>query len=157
MREAERKYPDTGRFVREHLPRRAMVLAMQHSGSVRYYSGRLTMRGDVIEPRSIDQALAALRARGLPVYALLEDWEDDDFRRRFAGRQVSGTLTTPIARSEDGVRLYTLEGGAQDHTPVTMPRADGPCIDGSPRFVYPEAERRLAGTSPVNRRFSDGR
>ena len=90
----------------------AVVMAMQHSGSVRYYTGRLTMRWDALDSRSLDTATAALTARGVPVYALIESWEEEDFRRRFAGQQTLARLDSrPMAKSADGeLRLYALSG-----------------------------------------------
>ena len=149
-----RRYLDAARFLDSAVPSDAVVLAMQHSGSVRYYAGRLTMRWDAIDARSIDGALSALRTAGLPVYALLEDWEEQDFRRRFAGRQAALALSTPLARSTDDVRLYALDPHPQP-VPVVMPQVDGGCIDVSPRFIYPDGARRLARLTSAGRPSSE--
>jgi hypothetical protein len=140
-----RRYLDAARYVDRMLPSDAVVLAMQHSGSVRYYTGRLTLRWDVLEPASLDRALEALRGRGVSVFVLLESWEEDVFRRRFGGRSGQ-LLTTPMARTaDDEVRLYAL--GMRPHPGATvalMPPVDDGCVDASPHFVYPDALRRLA-------------
>ena len=44
----KRRYLDAAIYF-NGLPADAVVLAMQHSGSVRYYAGRLTMRWDVLD------------------------------------------------------------------------------------------------------------
>ncbi len=61
LRDHERKYPDAGAFAREHLPADAFILAGQHSGSLRYYANRPTLRWDVLEPGHLDEAIAELR------------------------------------------------------------------------------------------------
>lgn len=85
LRLAERKYPDAGAFVRERLPPSAFVLAMQHSGSLRYYSGRRTLRWDILDPHALDQAVSSLRAAGHEPFAVLDRGEVAAFRSRFAG------------------------------------------------------------------------
>jgi hypothetical protein len=140
-----RRYLDAAHYLDGTLPSDAVVLAMQHSGSVRYYTGRLTMRWDVLDAATLDRALAALGERGIPVFALLESWEEEDFRRRFAGRRMLSALTTPLARAaDDDVRLYALSTSPDSaSTVVAMPPVDDGCIDVSPHFVDPDALRRL--------------
>ena len=142
-----RRYLDAARYLDRQLPPDAVVLAMQHSGSVRYYAGRLTMRWDTIDAASLDAALAALDERGIHVFALLESWEEEEFRRRFAGRRVLSALTTAVARTIDNeTRLYALDRGPQAAaTAAVIPPVDDGCIDASPHFVRPVALRRLAG------------
>ena len=45
--------PAVGEFVRDRLPDSAFVMAMQHSGSIRYYSGRHTLRWDLLDRASL--------------------------------------------------------------------------------------------------------
>ena len=83
IRDVERKYPDVGGFVRERLPESAFVLAMQHSGSIRYYSGRHTLRWDLLDRASLGLALDALRGSGFTPFAALDHDEAEEFRKRF--------------------------------------------------------------------------
>ena len=94
----ERKYPAVGAFVRERLPESAYVFAMQHSGSVKYYSGRQTVRWDLLDRASLDRAVTALRASGHEPYAVLDLDEEEEFRKRFesAAQQAVGRMV-PIA------------------------------------------------------------
>jgi HK97 gp10 family phage protein len=39
-----------GNYITAKLPERAAMVSMQHSGSARYYSGRLTVRYDLVPP-----------------------------------------------------------------------------------------------------------
>ena len=106
--EAEkRRYLDAAMYVEATLPSDVVVLTMQHSGSIRYYSGRLTMRWDVLDAGSLDTAVAALHARGVPVYAAIESWEEEDFRRRFAGQSLDQTARL---RSDGQIRRWRNAG-----------------------------------------------
>ena len=86
MRDGERKYPRAGGFVRERLPATAFVLAAQHSGSIRYYSGRPTLRWDMLDAGSLARAIASLRRAGYEPYAVLDVEEDERFRAYFDAR-----------------------------------------------------------------------
>jgi hypothetical protein len=98
VRTQERKYPLAGRFVRERLPARAFVLAAQHSGSIRYYANRPTLRWDLLSPAQLDQVLAILRARGYEPFLVVDAGEYENFRERFrATNQQAVQQLTPLA------------------------------------------------------------
>ena len=86
MREGEQKYPRVGGFVREHLPATAFVMAAQHSGSITYYSGRPTLRWDLLDAASLDRAIASLRRAGYEPYVVLDGGENEQFRAHFGAR-----------------------------------------------------------------------
>ena len=95
MRDGERKYPRVGGFVSERLPATAFVLAAQHSGSIRYYSGRPTLRWDMLDAASLDRAIASLRRAGYEPYAVLDVEEDEQLPRAtsaHANQQAVGGL-----------------------------------------------------------------
>lgn len=106
----EYKYEIAGRYAARHLPPRAFVFAVQHSGSVRYYSGRPTLRWDAIPPEAFDWVVAEIERHGYEPFALVEDWEDDLWRQRLAGHDVLPALKrSPIAVLPLGnVRVYDL-------------------------------------------------
>jgi hypothetical protein len=83
--EGERKYPAVGEFVRDRLPRSAFVLAAQHSGSLRYYSHRPTLRWDLLDRASLDRALRSMRDAGYDPFLVVDTGEDETFRQRFGG------------------------------------------------------------------------
>lgn len=93
--EGELKYPRVARFIAVRLPQRAVILTKQHSGSVRYYAGRLTVRFSLLEPGWLDAAIDYLQIRGRPLYILVEDWEQAEFRARFADHTPIGRLDWP--------------------------------------------------------------
>jgi Dolichyl-phosphate-mannose-protein mannosyltransferase len=99
VRQVEQKYPVVGTFVRDHLPDGAYVFAMQHSGSIRYYSGRQTVRWDMLDRGSLDHAVSALRASGHEPFVVVDEDEDAEFRRRFgAANQRSVDELESMAR-----------------------------------------------------------
>jgi hypothetical protein len=96
--EGERKYPRVGVFVRDRLPKSALVLAAQHSGSLRYYSHRPTLRWDLLERSSLDRALSSMRNAGYDPFLVVDEGEDRAFLERFSrtGQRAVGTLA-PLA------------------------------------------------------------
>ncbi len=98
----ERKYPLAGEFVRTRGPANAFVLAAQHSGSIRYYANRPTLRWDLLSPARLDQALATFRAQGYEPLLVVDTGEYKEFRERFAatGQQAVEQLT-PLAVAGD--------------------------------------------------------
>jgi Dolichyl-phosphate-mannose-protein mannosyltransferase len=106
----ERRYVETGRYVASRLPSNAVFICMQQSGSLRYYSGRLTIRWDYLEPAWLDRTTEILKGLSLEPYILLEEQEEPDFRGRFAGESRLGRLnwsprvtldTVPVVRIYD--------------------------------------------------------
>ncbi len=75
--EGDWKYPIVGEYIARELPETAVLFAMQHSGSVRYYSGRGMVRYDQIPEGSLDRVVARLRRLGYRSYFVLEGWEEE--------------------------------------------------------------------------------
>lgn len=66
------------------LPDNAVVISNGHSGSVRYYGNRVTLRFEWLYPDVYHEALIYLQASGKRVYAVLDDVEREIFRQRYA-------------------------------------------------------------------------
>jgi hypothetical protein len=108
MRAQESKYPRAGAFVREHLPPTAFVFAMQHSGSIRYYAGRPTIRWDLLDAGALDEAVADLRDAGHEPFVVVDAGEDAAFRRKFdAAGQAAIKKLQPLATLGDA-RVYAF-------------------------------------------------
>src|SRR5262249_60797514 len=84
-----RRYVAVAQFVAERTPSNAVYISLQHSGSLRYYSGRPAIRFDRIAV-GLDQAIADLQHAGWRPYIVLEDWEGTQFKQQFAGAPQSG-------------------------------------------------------------------
>jgi hypothetical protein len=83
----EQKYVDVGQYLDRTLPRNAVVYSLQHSGSVRYYTGRLTLRYDYLEPDWLDRSIDFMQRAGYEPFFLLDDWELPLFQERFASQR----------------------------------------------------------------------
>ena len=106
---AEQRYVDVGRYVAAALPQNAIFISGAESGSLRYYSSRLTLRFDLLDEPWLDRAVDALRAKGYHPYLALEEAEEAPFRARFGERNALGRLDWPpmVERSEPiRVRIY---------------------------------------------------
>jgi len=92
IQNAEHRYVAVGEYVDAMLPSNAVVLTVIQSGSVRLYGRRPTLRWDLLPPDRLDQTLEGLQAAGYIPYLLLESWEDDLFRARFAKSSAVGNI-----------------------------------------------------------------
>ena len=96
---AERHYVAVARLVRHTTDARSVILSMQHSGSLRYYAGRVTMRYDLLDAQWLDRAVSWLSARGIRPYLLIDQWEEPYVRRQFEGQRTLEQLRhAPAAR-----------------------------------------------------------
>jgi len=116
----EWKYKEAGLYVDTRLPERAAIFAAQHSGSAYYYAGRLTFRYTLLPPNKLDWTVDEVRRLGYEPYLLLEDWEEEEFRARFASQRAVEVLDRgPDAELTGGsppiyyVRLYRLAATGQ--------------------------------------------
>jgi len=128
LRAAEQRYVDVGQHVAARTPPGSVVLSMQHSGSVRYYAGRTTVRYDLLEPEWLDRAVAFLEGRGRRPFILLEDWEVPVFRARFAGSATGQLGWSPAAEWRNGkVLLFDASDRTSDRSPERIPPARDGC------------------------------
>jgi hypothetical protein len=127
--ESETKYAVAGAYVVERLPDRSVFFSMQHSGSIRYYADRATVRYDFLPPGNLDAAIDALRGLGYHPYALIDEWEEEEFRGRHAGTSRAGALDwDPLVVLEPGgVRIYDLTP-----MPLTLRRSSREQVSRSP-------------------------
>jgi hypothetical protein len=106
---AERRYVDVGTYIGRMMPSNAIFIAAAQSGSIRYYSNRLTVRFDLLEPHRLDYARLSLGAQGFHTYLALEEDEERQFRDRFGAFSEIAALDWPpiVERSEPvRVRIY---------------------------------------------------
>ena len=99
--------------VASRTPEDAIVLSVQHSGSVRYYANRITLRYDWLQADALDSALRDVAAKGRRAYLVVDDWEEKEFRARFSPGNRAGQLGAPIARvtGSPEVRIFELQDG----------------------------------------------
>ncbi len=81
----EARYPLAGEWINVNTPPESVVLANQHSGSLRWYGRRHTLRWDFLEPDQLAATVRELQSRGATVYVALEGDEVAMFEQRFSG------------------------------------------------------------------------
>jgi hypothetical protein len=77
------------------LPENALLLSNLHSGSLRYYAQRLTLRFEWLEPDVYVAALEQVRKSGRPLFAVLDESEREAFRARYASVSDLSWLDEP--------------------------------------------------------------
>jgi hypothetical protein len=120
LRRYESRYRMAGAYLKAALPSDAVIVAVQESGSARYYVGVPILRWDQLDV-DLDTALAAMLAIGRHPVLLVEDWETPDLRMKFP-TSATARLDWP-ARAEFGdetrVRLFDpIDRGATRNWPA---------------------------------------
>jgi hypothetical protein len=129
-----------GQLVRKHTVDNSVVLVWERSGTIRYYSGRTTLRYDFLDREWLDRAVGWLRERGVHVYAVLDPNHREQCLRRFAGQTTLAALDHAVFLYEpDRTALYDLTTPASpdqsfilyDGDPGGRPPCDPP-LDATP-------------------------
>jgi hypothetical protein len=129
-----------GQLVRKHTVNNSVVLVWERSGTIRYYSGRTTLRYDYLDREWLDRAVAWLRQRGVHVYAALDPNHREQCLRRFAGQATLAALDRPVFIYEPAnTALYDLTTPPPpeqsfilyDRDPGGRPACDPP-VDSTP-------------------------
>jgi len=81
----EERYPLAGQWLNVNTPPGSVALANQHSGSLRWYGHRPTLRWDLLAAEALAPTVRELEATGATVYVALEGAEVEMFDSRFAG------------------------------------------------------------------------
>jgi hypothetical protein len=118
---SERRYVDMARFVAAHTEPDAVILSVQHSGSLRLYADRLTLRYDALDPLWLDRVVAHLQASGRRPYYVLDGGEVEAFRQRFGSANRLGRLDwPPVAILRGGIALYDPIEPRADTVPLAI-------------------------------------
>ena len=107
----DRRYASVGRLVRAATEPSSVIFAIQHSGSLRHYAGRLTIRFDSVDDEWLDRTIAWLAERGIASYLVIEDWELPRFRGKFRSQRAVERVAAPPIMEYTGpatVWLYDL-------------------------------------------------
>jgi len=122
FRASEHKYADVGAFIAQRMPSNAVFFAMQHSGSIRYYGGRHTLRYDLLDAETARRAPAALERVGLHPYLAIEDAEAADVRKVFGLPQDRPLPWPYVARLNrfGGVSIFDLGARPSGEAPVPI-------------------------------------
>lgn len=113
LKDAERRYAEVGTYIHDALPRNAIIFSVQQSGSVRYYSGRMTIRWDAIDRDWTARAPAEVERLGLHPCMVIDDSEIPQMRETF-GLAAGSPIPWPlVARLREPVRVSVLDLSSQ--------------------------------------------
>jgi len=94
------RYAVIAHLVHQVTERNSAVMSYTHSGSIRYYGGRMTIDIENFGGY-LDLIVEWLASHGVHTYAALEDWEIPMFKERFAGARRLAALSEPIGVFKD--------------------------------------------------------
>lgn len=121
LRAGERRYIVAGEFAADQLPANAAIFAMQHSGSLRFYSGRLTLRYDWVQPQWAAAVPEAVEHAGFHPYLMVDDWELADVRKQF-GLAPGAALPWPVfARTAELSGMTVFDLASKPGPPSAVP------------------------------------
>jgi len=139
VRDGEQRYIAMGEFAAAHLPVEAVVFAVQHSGTMRFYGGRYTLRFDQLVSEPADRLIDQLERAGLHPYLLVDDFERPDAVRYFNLPPGAAPPWPIVARMREssGVTIYDLSAHPRSIQPVALE-------PGRPLRCMPSREREIA-------------
>ena len=138
----ERRYIDVARFIAAHTDPGAVILSVQHSGSLRLYADRLTLRYDALDPLWLDRAIAHLQAIGRRPYYVLDGGEVAAFRQRFGAASQLGTLDWPPMATLGGtIAVYDPLDRRGDSSPLAIASTRGTHVFCDPPYSWPPVLR----------------
>jgi hypothetical protein len=118
----DNRYVDVARFVGQITDRQAVMISMQHSGSLYLYAGRMTLRYERLDRRWLDPAVDHLRASGRHPYIVLDRAELEDFSSRFAGASRLASLNwSPVAVLRDETYVFDAVTPESHAQPAAIP------------------------------------
>jgi hypothetical protein len=142
FKESEHKYADVGAFIAGRMPADAVFFAMQHSGTIRYYGGRYTLRFDLLDRATASRAPADLERLGLHPYLAIEDAEVPDVRTVF-GVAADRPLPWPyVARLDKFGGISILDLATHPAGDAAVPIPHFPASYSPPRQVVIEPRER---------------
>jgi hypothetical protein len=114
----ERRFAEIGRYIASALPRDAIVFAVMHSGSVNYYSGRVTVRFDALQPDQFTALVSEFQRRGRPQFILLDIFEGRGLRQEVWSRRESRNARHD--RVEAGSNRQAVSGRLRSRSALTV-------------------------------------
>jgi len=123
----ESKYVEVARAVEAIADPDAVIISAQHSGSIRYYAGRLTLRWDTGDPAWLDRTVEWLANNGHHPYFVLEPQEIDVLRAQYGAQNASARLdwTPMVVFRRGGVTMFDAVRRVRTGSPVEQPELRG--------------------------------
>jgi hypothetical protein len=82
VRESQSVFAEAPAWAAAHLPPGSLIVCMELSGAVYFYSDFPVLRWDQIPIGDFERDVAALQKTGRPLYAMLFPWEETEARAR---------------------------------------------------------------------------
>jgi hypothetical protein len=113
----ENRYAAVAEYIDRQLPANAAILGLQHTGTVAFYAGRLTLRYDRLPGQRLQSVLDWLMHKGYRPYIVLEDWEERNYRQTFsAGQDALSRLELPVlAETRPGIKVRIYDALAESN------------------------------------------
>lgn len=114
----EARYPLVGQWFQVNTPTTSVALAGQHSGSLRWYGDRQTLRWDLMRPEELVPTVKELEEHGATVYAALEGTEQQGFDAKFS-KQLARLSVDSVGhvRNVSFLRLKTISTPSSNQSP----------------------------------------
>src|SRR5262249_22176872 len=126
----ESKYVEVARAVQSLTSPDDVIISAQHSGTLRYYAGRLTLRWDVGDPAWLDRTIEWLAARGHHPYFIVEEPEIQALRAKAAAVSAAARLDWTPAVSFRGGAVLLFDAVNRDRAHATVAPRGSFAIDG---------------------------
>jgi hypothetical protein len=109
-------------MVRALTDRDSLVFAGEHTGSLRFYGGRMTGYYLFMRPEWMDRSIDWLKEQEIHPYLLVEDWELPEVRNRFEGTRVGRLIDgAPAAVFREPGTIYLFDLLRAEGQPATPP------------------------------------
>ena len=103
---------------------------MQHSCSLRFYTGRVSLRYDEVKEQWAPQVVAAVERAGFHPYMVIDDWEAREVQRAFG---LPAGLPWPVRariRELGGVTVYDMGSTPPAEPPIAIEPSAGRWCEG---------------------------
>ena len=138
-RVGERRFITAAELTRAHTAPNSAVFTYAHSGTLRYYGERMTLRFDKMPPEWLEPGVAWLSQHGAHPYLLVDDWELELWKERFGATTALGRAEMKVVVELEWPLHIWLFDLTQPAT-ATWPKV------GS--FTQPELRRSVPPTAP---------
>jgi len=134
-RDGRRRFVDAAELVRRVTEPNSAVASLDHSGSLRYYAGRMTINFASVPDQSFDAVVDWLSEHGVRTYLAVEEWELPEIRHRFSTNRCMRVLDWPpvaVLEWPGRMQLFDLTGTRPEKQPIVARPASGPLPTARP-------------------------
>jgi hypothetical protein len=119
LRDYEARCRTIGRYLAASLPKDAVIVTSQESGSTHYYTGLPVLRWDLLAV-DLETALARLRALGRRPVLGVEDCEKPALRARFPSGPIASLDWPPRAEAGGTTRVGVWDPADRDRPTASI-------------------------------------